>query len=97
MCDKAVNTHSSTIEYVPDQFKTQEKFDKIISDDPFKLKFCYLKYKSQDICNKAVDDFLPAVKFVPDWFVTSKVIKNLLTAIYADENILFKIYSGYRS
>ena len=23
MCDKAVDTHSSTIEYVPDQFKTQ--------------------------------------------------------------------------
>ena len=40
------------------------------------------------MCNKAADDFLPALKFVPCWFVTSKIIKRLLTALYADENIL---------
>ena len=40
------------------------------------------------MCNKGVDDFLPALKFVPDWFITSKIIKNFLTALYADENKL---------
>ena len=25
---------------------------------------------------------------IPDWFVTSKMIKELFTALYADENIL---------
>ena len=40
--------------------------DKIVSDDPFKLKYCHDKYKTQEMCNKAVDDFLPALKFVPD-------------------------------
>ena len=55
--------------------------DKIVSDDPFQLKYCHETYKTQKMCNKAVYDFLPALKalkFVPDWFVTSKMIKKLL-------------------
>ena len=50
--------------------------------DPFKLKYCHDRYKTQEMCNKAVDDFLPALKFVRDWFVTSKMIKRLLTALF---------------
>ena len=47
------------------------------------------------MCNKAVDDFLPALKFVSDWFVTNKMIKKLLTALYAEDNVLFFYeYSG---
>ena len=41
------------------------------------------------MCNKAVNSFLPALKFVPDWFVASKAIKELPTAFYPDENILY--------
>ena len=41
------------------------------------------------MCTKAVDDFLSALKFVPNWFFTNKVIKKLLTALYADDNIVF--------
>ena len=63
--------------------------DKIISDDPFKLKYCHNRYKTPKMCNKAIDDFLLALKFVPDWFVTSKMIKKLLTALHADDNILY--------
>ena len=43
------------------------------------------------MCDKAVDDFLPALKFVPDSFVTSKMIKKLFSALYADDNILYFI------
>ena len=28
------------------------------------------------------------MKLIPNWFVTSKIIKELFTALYADENIL---------
>ena len=61
---------------------------KIVPDDPFELKYCHDKYKTQKICNKAVYDFLPTLKFVLGWFVTSKMIKKLLTALYEDNNIL---------
>ena len=47
------------------------------------------QYKTQEMCDKIVDDLLPALKFVPDWFVTSKMIKKLLTALYADDIILY--------
>ena len=39
--------------------------------------------------DKAVDDCLAALKFIPNWFIISKMIKNLLTALYADDNILY--------
>ena len=38
------------------------------------------------MCDKAVDDSLAELKPTPDWFVTSKMIRELLTALYADEN-----------
>ena len=41
------------------------------------------------MCDKAVDDCLASLKFVPDWIVTSKMIKELFTTLYADENILY--------
>ena len=41
------------------------------------------------MCDKAVYDSLATLKLILDWFVTSKMIKNLYTALYADENILY--------
>ena len=32
---------------------------------------------------------LAALKLVPDWFVTSKLIKKIYTALYADDGLLF--------
>ena len=82
-------------DFVPDHYKTQDMCDKFVSEKPFKLEYCHDRYKTQELCNKTIDDFLPALKFVPDWFVTSKMIKKLLTALYADGNILFfDEYSG---
>ena len=41
------------------------------------------------MCDKATDDFLPALRFVADWFVTSKMIKKLFSALYANDNVLY--------
>ena len=46
------------------------------------------------MCDKAVDNRLAALKFVPDWFVTSKMIKKLITALYADEIFYINEDSG---
>ena len=61
----------------------------IISEDPFSIKIALDQNETQKMCDKTVDYCLAALKFVPDWFVTSKMIKRLFTALYADENILF--------
>ena len=41
------------------------------------------------MCDEAVDDCQSALKFISDWFVTSKMIKKLLTGLYADDNLLY--------
>ena len=41
------------------------------------------------MCDKDVDDLLAALKLILDWFFTDKTIKELFTALYADENILY--------
>ena len=63
--------------------------DKAVSNDPFMVKYCVDRYKTQEMCNKAVNDFLPALKFIPDWFVTSKLSKSLDDALFSNDDILF--------
>ena len=38
--------------------------------------------------HKAIDIFLPKLKSVPDWFVTSKMIKKLDDALFANDDII---------
>ena len=47
------------------------------------------RYKTQKMCDEAVDDYLAALEFIPDWFATSKMIKKLYTAFYADDGLFF--------
>ena len=69
--------------------KTQKVSERVVPEDPFWIVYRRDKFKTQRICDKAVDDSLAAMKLIPDWFVTSKMIKKLYTALYADENILY--------
>ena len=63
--------------------------DKTVSDDFFMLKYFLDRYKTQKISDKAVDNFLPALKFLPEWFLTSKMIKKLDDALFANDYIIF--------
>ena len=40
----------NTLEFVPDQYKTQEMCDKAVFKNLFMLKYCHDKYKTQKIC-----------------------------------------------
>ena len=40
------------------------------------------------MCDEAIDDSLAALKPIPYWFVTSKMIKQHYTALYADDVLL---------
>ena len=63
--------------------------DRVFSEDPFLIVYYPDQYETQKMCDKAVDDSLAALKLSPDWFATSKMIKELFTTLYADENILY--------
>ena len=58
-------------------------------EDSFLIVYGPDKYKTQRMCDGAVDSSLAALELITDWFVKSKMIKNLHTALYADESILY--------
>ena len=74
MCEKAVNIYDSIIKFVPDCYKTQKMWDKVICEGPFMLVNNPDRYKTQGTCDKVVDDCSAALRFIPDSFVTSKML-----------------------
>ena len=50
--------------------------DKVVSKEPFMLKYCPDKYKSQEMFNKTVDFYLITLKVVPDRFVVNKKLEK---------------------
>ena len=63
--------------------------NRVAFEDPFMLKYCPNKYKTQKMCNKAVDDCLSVLKFFSELFVTDKMIKKLHEALFTNDDIFF--------
>ena len=63
--------------------------DRVVSEDPFMLKYCVDRYKIQKMFHDTVDDCLSALKFAPNLFVTSKMIGNFHEALLFINDILF--------
>ena len=78
MCDKAVNNYPSTIEFVPECYKTQKMCDEAVNKCLFVFNCIPDQCKTQEMCGEAVDYSLAVLKLISDWFVTSKMIKNFL-------------------
>ena len=87
MCDKAVNRCFFKFYVIPNQYKNQGRCERVVSEGPFLIVYCPDKYKTQWMRDEAVDDSLASLELIPYWFFTSKMIKNLFTALHADENI----------
>ena len=49
-------------------------WDRVVSEDPFLMVYCFDKYETQRSCDEAVDDCLSALKLTSDCFFTSKII-----------------------
>ena len=70
------------------RLKKKENFDKVVSKNPFMVKYCLDRYNTQEMCDKTVDSFLPTLKFVPDWFVISNIIKKLKDTTFSNDDIV---------
>ena len=66
MSKNAVKRLLLVIRYVPDGYKTQEIYDKVILENGVALMFVSNCYKNQQICNKAVDGYDHVLEFAPD-------------------------------
>ena len=91
MCDEAADRCIFVFEFdsTPDQYKTQEICDRVVSEDRVLIAYCSDTDKTQRMCDQAADYSLAPLKLILDWFVTSKMIKELYTPLYADEDILY--------
>ena len=56
MCDKAVNTYPSAIEFIYDQFKTQEMYDKAVDTRSFVFDSVYDRFITQELCDKVASE-----------------------------------------
>ena len=84
--DKAVNTCPSTIEFVPECYKTKEcEIDVIL----FMIINCPDRYKTQRMFDEATDDCLATLKFILGWFVTRKMLEMVQDALKSNDDILF--------
>ena len=87
-------------DFIPDQHKTQEMCNIVVSLYPslypqllLLIVYCSDKYESQKMRDDVVDDCVAALKFIPDWFVTNKILEKNDNALYANDDILF--YNKY--
>ena len=60
---------------MPDQYRTQEIRDFVVSLKSFLTIFCPDKYVTQRMCDKVVHDSLALPKILLDRFTLSKIIK----------------------
>ena len=61
--------------------------DKVVSEEPFMLRYCLNSYKTQEMCTKAVNACLLALKFFPDWFVTNKMLEKRDNVVFFNGDI----------
>ena len=89
ICKNAVNKLPFVIRYVPDQYKTEEIYDKVILENDGRLRFVPDCYKNQKMYDKAVDNDDHALEFVPDCYKTPKIChKAVDTPLSAIQNAI---------
>ena len=89
MCYTAVHRWFLVFDSIPDQNKTQEICDMLVSLYPFLIVHYSNKYITQRMCDEAANDSLASLKLTPDWFVTTKMTRKVFAALYTDDGLLF--------
>ena len=87
MCNTLVNTCVFVFHSVLDLYKTQEMWERVVSEDSFMIIYCPYKYKTQNMYVEAVDDCLAALRFIPGCFVTSfMMLYSLMIICFFDKD-----------
>ena len=71
-CGKAVYTSVRVLLFLID-IRLKKCMIKFFSKEPFELRYCLDRYKTQEICDEAVNAFLSILKLVSEWFVPNNV------------------------
>ena len=49
--------------------------NKVVSEDCFMVKYCFNRYKTQDMCDKILDVFLPTLTLFLNGWLRNKWLK----------------------
>ena len=80
------------LEYVPDQYKTQEMCNETVEKSPRMLKYVPDLFVTQEMCNEAVQSDPWMLKYVPDSFVTQEMCNE---AVKKRPDVVLRWYKGY--
>ena len=73
MCDKVVNTHFSTIQFVPECYKTQEICHKAFSKGFHSFFYIPERYKTQEMCDRIIPEDSFSIRYVPNQYKTQQM------------------------
>ena len=73
MCDKAVSTYPSIIEYVPNCYKTQEMCVKAVNKCFFGFDSIPDPYKTREMCDRVVSEDPFLIVYCPDKYKTERM------------------------
>ena len=59
--------------YVPNQFKTQEMWNREVQSDPWMFEYVPDQHKAQEMCNEAVKKSPEVLSFVADQYKTQEM------------------------
>ena len=84
---KVYNKMEVIFEYINDIINPQEKWEKIVKKNEWKLRKVPLEYLTQKMCNEAVENNHDVLCCVPDRFKTRRmcVIKRLINVLRVSE------------
>ena len=83
--NEAVQSDPEVLEYVPDQFVTQEMCNEAAQSDPWVLEHVPDQYKTQKMCNEAVQSNPEMLEHVSDQYKTQKMCNE---AVQSDPWVL---------
>ena len=85
MCNKAVNTDASAIQFISDRDKTQEMCVKTVDSYCFLFGSVTDWYKTQKMCYKVISNDPFMLKYCLDWYKTHKIchkaVNHFLSAL----------------
>ena len=82
MCNKAVESCSHALEFVPDCYEAQIMRDKTANTYPSTMELVCQCCKTQEICNKAVNKCLFVFDCIPDQYKTQEMCGDVVYNIY---------------
>ena len=81
ICDKAVRNYYFSMCLVPDQYRTQERYTRVVEKEPWQLYYVPNHLKTREMSNKGVCRDSYSLQFILDNLKTQEMCKKVVKKI----------------